>query len=209
MPEARENREWELASTTWEIRKAVWLRWSLGDTAERTLDYLASIPRPPKRKDSKRKGSGIPEDRATVYKIRRELSNIPPHIAGLLIHDIPSIISFVEDKRPDLKGKLSQDQRSKPVEQPNWIEEYEAKYGKLPSLPEPLGRLVKNHTLGQPVSKDMVILTANIRQWNAIKSVPALEKKWREFLEWLGQDPDAYEYKVRSQPIQPIRTLTF
>ena len=40
------------------------------------------------------------------------------------------------------------------------------------------------------------MIHANIGTWNAIKAVPGLMQKWREFLDWQGIDPDEYEYKV-------------
>lgn len=78
----------------------------------------------------------------------------------------------------------------------NWIEEYEAKYGKLPVLPKPQQRL--GGSVEKPVSKDSMAYYASIGQWNEIKSIPGLEKKWRDYLEWKGEDPDECEYKVRS-----------
>jgi transcriptional regulator with XRE-family HTH domain len=77
----------------------------------------------------------------------------------------------------------------------NWIEEYEAKHGKLPVLPKPLQGL--GGSSDQPISKDTKTYCANIGEWNEIKSIPGLEKKWREYLEWKGEDPDEYEYEVR------------
>ena len=90
---------------------------------------------------------------------------------------------------------VDQARRGVPAKSPNWIEEYEARYGRLPVLPKPLQRL--GGSGDKPVSKDSVTYYANIGQWNAIKGVPGLEKKWREYLEWKGEDPDEYEYEVR------------
>jgi hypothetical protein len=198
MPERRrrEKAEWTRTNTTWEVRKVVWHHWALGHSAEKTLDYLPSMPSPPKREGSKRKGSGIPEDRTTIFKIRDELSDLPPYLARKLVEEIPEIRSFIEDKRPDLKGKLSQDQRSKPIDQPDWIEDHEEKYGHPPIVPERLRFLFPGYIAGEPMSKDMKPGIPSMQAWNRL--LPSEQDMVYDILRWLGIDPRDFDKKMRS-----------
>jgi hypothetical protein len=189
MARGKRSASWMKTNTTWEVRKAVWLRWSLGDSADKTLDFLSgnTVQFP-----------DAPVDRGTIAKIRDELLLLPLDLVRLLIKELPDtgIRSFVLEKRPDLCGKLEEEELSQPIHSSNWVVKYEAEQGRLPVLPQPLQALVGHSN--QPVRKDMVVGIASMQLWRGIKDVPGLERKWREFLEWKGEDPDEYEYKVNS-----------
>lgn len=145
------------------------------------------------QRNAGKKGYPIdPPDRATISGIRLELNALSPEAIAKLSTEVQA---YAVSRRPGLKAELEQPNQERLGEAINWIEAYQAKYGKLPVLPKPLQGLAGDSD--QPVSKDTVTYYANIGQWNAIKGVPRLEKKWREFLEWKGEDPDEYEYEVR------------
>lgn len=196
MPKPKDDSEWELTRTTWEIRKAVWDRWRLGDSVERTLDYLDSMRRPRKRVGSKRKGSGIPGDRATINKIRKELSRIPLHMAKKLISEMPDISAFVEKKRPDLKGRLSEEQLSRPSHKPNCIEDLEMKYGHPFVVPEKLRFLVPGYTLGEPIPKDTKPGIPSMQHWRRLS--PSEQEMAYDIVRCLlGVDPRDFDWNMQ------------
>ena len=172
----------------WDFKVMVWQRAALGERTASILRYFelnAGRNRYPKDRP----------DRETISNTLTELDSLSPEVIGRLS---PEVQAYAVSRRPELKAELERSKEQRAARRTNWIEEYEAKHGRLPPLPEPLGRLVMNYVQGQPVRKDTVVGFANMGQWNAIKGVPGLEKKWREFLEWKGEDPDEYEYKVTS-----------
>ncbi|MDD5095016.1 MAG: hypothetical protein PHV74_11655 [Dehalococcoidia bacterium] len=88
---------WATTNTSWEIKKVVWHRWSLGDTDTHILRHLQL---------NKDKYPDIPVHRDTIRSIRNELLSMPVEVAQQLTKELPEIQSFVEEQRPDLKGKL-------------------------------------------------------------------------------------------------------
>ena len=169
----------------WDFKVIVWQRAALGER-------LASILRHLELHAGRNGYPKDPPDRETVSNTLTELDRLSPEVIGRLS---PEVQAYAVSRRPELKAELERSKQERVRQQANWIEEYEARYGRLPVLPKPLQRL--GGSGDKPVSKDSVTYYANIGQWNAIKAVPGLEKKWREYLEWKGEDPDEYEYEVR------------
>lgn len=77
----------------------------------------------------------------------------------------------------------------------NWIDAHKAKTGKLPPLPDRLASLFRNYSTGQPVSNTMKPITPSGQTWNELP--PSQRKKWRQVIEWLGEDPEDYLEHMR------------
>ena len=78
----------------------------------------------------------------------------------------------------------------------NWIDAYERRYGKLPPVPDYLHPLVQNYSPGEPVSKEIQLITASTQLRRNLRG-----RRWKELLElveWLGQNPQEYEERVQS-----------
>jgi len=77
----------------------------------------------------------------------------------------------------------------------NWIEKYQMEKGELPTLPDYLHPLVANYKAGQPVSKDIRIITPSGQAWN--KLLPSQQKAWRDLVRWKGEEPEDYLEHMR------------
>lgn len=120
---------------------------------------------------------------------------LPPAVArGVLVLALISalilVYLIVRNER-----YLQKNLRGQAEESANWIEAYIAENNKLPPLPVPLHPFVTDYTDGQPISKEMKIRIASMQAWANL--APSDVKMWRQFLEWLGQDPNDYESEVR------------
>jgi hypothetical protein len=77
---------------------------------------------------------------------------------------------------------------------PNWIDAYKIRHGSYPPLPDYLLPVVIKYSPGEPVSKDIELITASAQFWNRL--LPSQQDELRELAEWLGQDPRDYEAQV-------------
>lgn len=88
---------WVRTNTSWETRKVVWYRYSLGDTDTAIIRYLEL---------NQGKYEDIPTHRDTIGEIRNELLYMPIDVIQQLITELPEIHSFIGELRPELKDKL-------------------------------------------------------------------------------------------------------
>ena len=78
----------------------------------------------------------------------------------------------------------------------NWIDAYKNRHGKLPPVPDYLLPVVKNYSPGEPVSKQIQLITASAQLRRNLRG-----RRWKQLLElveWLGQDTQEYEERVQS-----------
>jgi hypothetical protein len=76
----------------------------------------------------------------------------------------------------------------------NWIDAYKARHGEFPPIPEYLLPVVIHYSPGEPVSKNVELITASAQFWNRL--LPSQLDELKELVEWLGQDPRDYEAQV-------------
>jgi hypothetical protein len=78
---------------------------------------------------------------------------------------------------------------------PNWIEKYRNRYRKLPPLPDYLRPVVPSYSPGEPISKNMELITPSAQFWNRL--LPSQQDELLELVEWLGQDRRDYLAHMR------------
>jgi len=77
----------------------------------------------------------------------------------------------------------------------NWIRDYETVNKKPPPLPVDLLPLALNYTQGQPISKDIQLITPSMQFW--VKLLPSKQEKLLQLVDWLGQDRRDYVENIR------------
>lgn len=85
----------------------------------------------------------------------------------------------------------------------NWISEYERQHVDLPPIPEFLACLVLNYKAGDKVSKEMKLIPPGMQFLRGL--LPSQENKLLQLVEWLGQDPEDYDYEVIIRRMGPPR----
>jgi hypothetical protein len=85
----------------------------------------------------------------------------------------------------------------------NWIVQYQKRHGKLPSIPEYMLPVVINYEKGNPISRDIKLITMSGQYWNNL--LPSQREQLKSLVEWLGMNwDDYYEQMRRSLPPKPI-----
>ena len=87
---------WITTTVPWEQKKIIWLRGMKGDTPAQILKFI----------DFERGTSVIyknmPTDPSTIRKVMKELDLMPKSMALRLIDEVPDMVDYFADKRPDL-----------------------------------------------------------------------------------------------------------
>lgn len=76
----------------------------------------------------------------------------------------------------------------------NWIERDRATTGELPLVPHWLAPLVLNYQPGARVATGMKLLTPSAQFWANL--LPSQKDKLLELVEWLGESPEDYLWKI-------------
>jgi hypothetical protein len=86
----------------------------------------------------------------------------------------------------------------------SWIEKYQkGNHGRLPPLPDFLIPIVNKYTKGEPISKNLEIITMSGQFWNRL--LPTQKDELKEFIEWSGQDFRDYIARMESMlPPKPF-----
>jgi hypothetical protein len=183
--------QWTQTDVPWEIKKVIWLRWSLGDNVSAILRFL----------DLHRdKYSEAPQSRDTITRVKNELMKLPLGQILILIKEMPEIASFVQEKRPDLKKDLeahggmvqTTHQDSLTTAHTNWIDNYMAEHGDLPIIPDWLVPLVEGYSAGDRISKTMKskLTFPGVQTWTNL--LPSQKEDLLQLWEWLGGDRRDY-----------------
>jgi len=94
----RQRPSWAKTNVSWDTKKAIWVRWALGDKIKDTLDYLQLNA--DKYKDA-------PVDRNTINKVRKELNEMPTELVHQLVTEAPEVKTLVIQQRPDFQVELA------------------------------------------------------------------------------------------------------
>ena len=76
----------------------------------------------------------------------------------------------------------------------NWIEEYRAEHKELPTIPSYLKETCNFQSLAElPNGRKFITPSGQLfNSWT-----PRQREKWRQLIEWAGEDPDGYEAHMR------------
>ena len=91
--------DWALTNVGWEVRKAVWLLWAMGETLPQTAVFLDLH-------------ADEFSDRQyhidTLRRVRKELETVPVELLDRLIKEAPGVKAFIEENRADyVPGKAT------------------------------------------------------------------------------------------------------
>ncbi len=80
----------------------------------------------------------------------------------------------------------------------NWIDKHQARYRKLPKLPERIGILFENYSYGMRVTKRLKLKKAppSMQYWRQVL-LPTEREKFLELLQWLGHDREGFEVMIK------------
>ncbi|MFC1861188.1 hypothetical protein ACFLYL_02785 [Chloroflexota bacterium] len=88
--------DWALTNVGWEVRKAVWLLWAMGETLPQTAIFLDLHAD---------KFSDRQYHIDTLRRVRKELDTVPVELLDKLVDEVPGVKSFIEKNRSDYVSK--------------------------------------------------------------------------------------------------------
>lgn len=97
-----EKPSWAKTNVSWDIRKVIWQRWSMGDTVKGTIDFFQL---------HRDKHPNAPLDRNTTASVRNELVGLPVELLQKLLEEMPEIKTFLMEQRSDFKDKIESSQQ--------------------------------------------------------------------------------------------------